>query len=252
MRQLRAKTEELEQAMEKLNRINQIKDDFLSLVGHELRTPLSNILGYAEFLVEGGLSSNEEKEFTQTIYQESRRLARLVNEILDLSRLERGRLVYHYVYQSIEPIIEEAIHSVGADAEQKNIKINSKLNCPLLLWIDRDRIKQVLLNFLGNAIKYSPAGREVLVESKLVDDGALVLVQDQGQGIGEEDLTRVFEKFYRAKNIEHHSQGAGLGLPIAKRIIEEGHQGRIWAESPGLGKGAIFYFWIPSIVKNAS
>gem|GEM_PF-4119802 len=252
MRQLRAKTEELERAMEELNRINQVKDDFLSVVGHELRTPLSNILGYAEFLQEGGLSSNEEKEFIQTIYQESRRLARLVNEILDLSRLERGRLVYHYVNQPLEPIIEEAINSVRVEAEQKNIKITSKLNCPLLLWIDRDRIQQVIINLLGNAIKYSPAGREVRVVSTVKDDGALVSVQDQGEGIAKENLERVFDKFFRVENIEHHSQGAGLGLPIAKRIIEEGHQGRIWAESPGLGKGAIFYFWLPRIVKNGA
>ena len=88
--------------------------------------------------------------------------------------------------------------------------------------------------------------------STVKDDGALVSVQDQGEGIAKENLERVFDKFFRVENIEHHGQGAGLGLPIAKRIIEEGHQGRIWAESPGLGKGAIFYFWLPRIVKNGA
>lgn len=252
MRDLKQKTAELEKAMQQLNERDKTKDDFLSVVGHELRTPLANILGYSEFLLEGELKPSEKKEFLSVVYQESRRLSRLVNEILDLSRLEAGRLVYHYVLQPIDPILEESVEAVRAEAENKKVKISPSLGCGLELWLDRDRIKQVAINLLNNAIKYSEPGTETRLESKAMDNGVLVSVADQGMGIAPEDYEKVFEKFGRVQEVEHHTQGAGLGLPIAKRIIEEGHGGRIWLESPGLGQGSTFYFWLPKSAKHAA
>lgn len=250
MRQLKNKTEGLEKAMTDLKQADKIKDDFLSLVGHELRTPLSNILGYAEFLADGNLEEKEKEEFTGIIYQEARRLARLVNEILDMSRLESGRLVYHYVYQPLDPVLEEAVSSVKADADQKRMLIHLAKGFGKEIWFDRDRIKQVAVNLFSNAVKYSEPEHEVWIESKELDQGALISVKDQGIGIAAENLEKVFEKFHRVENLEHHSQGAGLGLPIAKRIIEEGHNGRVWLESEGLGKGSVFYVWISGGMKN--
>jgi len=250
MRQLKEKTEKLEQTMEELKQTDKVKDDFLSLVGHELRTPLSNILGYAEFLAEGDLEEKEKEEFNNVIYQESRRLARLVNEILDISRLESGRLVYHYVHQALDPVLEEAVDSLQVEAEQRKMQVHLNTSFGKTIWFDRDRIKQVIVNLLANAIKYSDPEHEVWIESKEVDQGAMVSVKDQGMGIARENLEKVFEKFHRVENLEHHAQGAGLGLPIARRIIEEGHNGRIWLESDGLGKGSVFYFWIPGVLKN--
>lgn len=245
MSAMKEKAVELEAAMRQLSERDKVKDDFLSVVGHELRTPLANIMGYAEFLLEGELNPAEKKEFIQVVYQESRRLARLVNEILDMSRLEAGRLIYHYVPQPIDPVLNEVADSIRAEAEQKSILITRRLNCELEIWMDRDRIKQVVINLLNNAVKYSPSNTEVRIESESVDDGALVKVSDQGIGIEGENLTKVFEKFHRVTEVEHHTQGAGLGLPIAKRIIEEGHAGRIWLESPGKNKGSTFRFWLP-------
>ncbi len=250
MKQLQAKTEDLEKAMSALKQTDKIKDDFLSLVGHELRTPLSNILGYAEFLAEGNLDEKEKGEFNQIIYQEARRLARLVNEILDMSRLESGRLVYHYVYQPLDPVLEEAVSSVRADAEQKKMQIQFQKGFGKEIWFDRDRIMQVVVNLLINAIKYSAPELSIRIESKEVDQGALILVKDQGVGVAPENTEKLFEKFHRVENLEHHSEGAGLGLPIAKRIIEEGHNGRIWLESEGLGKGSTFFAWISAGMKN--
>lgn len=251
MRDLHEKTEDLENAMVQLAARDKIKDDFLSLVGHELRTPLSNILGYAEFLNEGNVKEGERKEFIGVIYQESRRLARLVNEILDLSRLEAGRLMYHHVLQPLDPVLQEAVDAVHAEAEQKRIRINKELGAGPELWIDRDRIKQVAINLLNNAIKYSDSATETRISSKELDGGILVAVEDQGMGIAQENLEKVFEKFSRVESLEHHTQGAGLGLPIAKKIIEEGHSGKMWLESQGLGKGSTFFFWIPKQVKDA-
>jgi PAS domain S-box-containing protein len=250
MRDLKQKTSELEKAMEQLSERDRAKDDFLSVVGHELRTPLANILGYSEFLLEGELKPSEKKEFISVVYQESRRLARLVNEILDLSRLEAGKLIYHYVLQPIDPILKESAEAVRAEAENKKIKISQELGYGQELWLDRDRIKQVVINLLNNAIKYSEPGTETRLESKAIENGVLVSVADQGMGIAPENHEKVFEKFGRVQEVEHHTQGAGLGLPIAKRIIEEGHGGRLWLESPGLGQGSTFYFWLPKSVKH--
>jgi len=251
MRDLHQKTEDLENAMVQLAARDKMKDDFLSLVGHELRTPLANILGYAEFLDEGNVKEGERKEFIGVIYQESRRLARLVNEILDLSRLEAGRLIYHHVLQPLDPVLLEAVDAVRAEAEQKRVRISKNLGAGPELWIDRDRIKQVAINLLINAVKYSNSETETKISSKELDGGIMVAVEDQGMGIALENLEKVFEKFSRVESLEHHTQGAGLGLPIAKKIIEEGHSGRMWLESQGLGKGSTFFFWIPKQVKNA-
>jgi len=250
LRHLKEKTSELEKAVGELSERDKVKDDFLSMVGHELRTPLANILGYAEFLLEGGVNEEEKDKFLQVIYQESRRLARLVNEILDLSRMQAGRLVYHYVLQPMDPVIGEAVEAVAAEAEQKKIRVEKKINSGLTLWIDRDRIKQVAINLLNNAIKYSNPESEVRIETREMDQGALVLVEDHGIGIAREDQDQVFEKFGRVEELEHHTQGAGLGLTIVKLIIEDGHRGRVWLESAGVGKGSTFYFWLPTIAEK--
>jgi len=245
MRHLKENTAELEKALSQLAEKDKAKDDFLSVVGHELRTPLSNILGYSEFLYEGQAREEEKKEFLGVIYQESRRLARLVNEILDLSRMEAGKLIYHQVLQHLDPVLEEAVQTVSSEADKKKIRLTKNLHAGLEIWMDRDRINQVAINLLNNAIKYSNEGTEIRIESREMDQGALVLVEDQGMGISRENIAKVFDKFHRLVEVEHHTTGAGLGLPIAKRIIEEGHGGRIWVESAGLNKGSTFFFWVP-------
>lgn len=251
MKDLSRKTADLEKALTELAARDKMKDDFLSLVGHELRTPLANILGYAEFLNEGMVKESERKEFIGVIYQEARRLARLVNEILDLSRLEAGRLVYHHVLQPLDPILTEAADSVRAESEQKRVRITQDLAADMEIWVDRDRIKQVAINLLNNAVKYSDPDTVTGISSRVLDGGVLVTVEDHGFGIAPENKDKVFEKFSRVESLEHHTQGAGLGLPIAKKIIEEGHSGRMWMESEGLGKGSSFFFWLPKSGKNA-
>ncbi len=242
---LQNQIEELKQELSQLQEESVVKDEFLSLIGHELRTPLANILGYVEFIQEEELAKDEGKRYIGIVYQESRRLARLVNDILDLSRLEAKKLIYNYVLTELDDILNDAVQAVQAEADKKQIKIIKELHCKNPLWLDPDRIKQTTINLLNNAIKFSPQNSEIKLASTTLNEGALVFVQDWGDGIEPEDLERIFKKFERGKSHKSKAGGVGLGLAIAKMIIEDGHKGKLWAESDGLGKGSTFYFWIP-------
>lgn len=243
---LEKKNEELSRLNQELQRLDQMKDDVLSLVGHELRAPLANILGYAEFLNEWQLSPEERKEFTRVIYQESQHLRRLVNDILDLSRMEAGRMFYNYVSDSINRVVHEAVKSLRVDLEKKLIQLELKLDDQLEpLEFDPDRIQQVITNLLHNAIKFSPPGKHIRVITEAIEGGIRLSVADEGPGIEADQMTRIFNKFEQIIDIRHHHEGAGLGLAIAKRIIEEGHKGRIGVESRGKDQGAVFWFTLP-------
>lgn len=243
---LEKRNQELVSAYEELQHLDQMKDDLLNLVGHELRAPLANILGYAEFLNEWDLTPEEKHDYTRIIYQESQRLTRLVNDILDLSRMEAGRIIYHYLPGSINRVIKAAVDSVRADAEKKKIKFQIDLDDQLEpVEHDPDRIQQVATNILHNAIKFTEEGGAVSIKTEAVESGVRVSITDQGIGIDPSDADKVFNKFEQIENIKHHSIGAGLGMSIAKQIIEEGHGGSIWFESEGDGQGAVFKFMVP-------
>jgi PAS domain S-box-containing protein len=246
MQELKHKNIELEKAYSELKNLDVMKDDLLSLVGHELRAPLSNILGYSEFLQEDNLSKEESEEFSGIIYQESQRLSRLVNDILDLSRMERGKLVYHYIHEDLNKLVERCVSSVESSLREKELKLDVSLDDGnQVIQFDPDRIQQVVTNILDNAIKFSKAGQTITVKTEAGQGEAKISIADQGLGIAVENAHKVFNKFEQIEDLRKHSVGSGLGMPIAKRIIEEGHEGKIWFESPGLGKGATFYITIP-------
>jgi two-component system phosphate regulon sensor histidine kinase PhoR len=243
---LERKNRELEKAYQELKNLDIMKDDFLSLVGHELRAPLANILGYTEFLKQWELTEQEKKEYLEIIYQESQHLRRLVNDILDLSRMEAGRVSYNSIRSSVNRVVRTAMDSQRALAEQKGIRIVTELEEQLEpIDIDPDKIQQVVSNIVHNAIKFSDPETTVTITTSAAEDGIKVSVADQGIGIPEEFAEKVFNKFEQVAAVKHHSEGAGLGMSIAKHIIEEGHGGRIWFESPGEGKGTAFIFTIP-------
>jgi len=243
---LEKKNRELALAYEELQHIDRMKDDILSLVGHELRAPLANILGYAEFLTEDDLESGDRKKFSRIIYQESQRLTRLVNDILDLTRMEAGRMSYFYVKDSINRVVQAAADSLSADSEIKEVKLVLELDEQIEpLEFDPDRIQQVATNVIHNAIKFTPKGKSVTIRTEQTENGVRVSVKDQGIGIEEQDGHRVFKKFEQIGDVNHHAIGAGLGMPIAKIIIEEGHGGSIGFLSEGRDKGTEFRFLIP-------
>jgi len=246
VRELARKNRELELAYQELQKVDGLKDDLMGLVGHELRAPLSNILGYAEFLTEDALPTGEVKQFSRIIHQESQRLARLVNDILDLSRMEAGKLVYHYVLYQLNRVVETAVQACSSDIQAKRQRLEVKLDPRLPeLQFDPDRIQQVVVNMVTNASKYSPEERRIRAVTKAEAGGARVEVVDEGIGIAPENAAKVFSKFEQIEDVRKHSVGAGLGMPIAKLIIEDGHGGTIGFSSAGLGHGCTFYFILP-------
>ncbi len=241
-----AKKEQLEEAYEELRRLDAAKDDFLSLVGHELRTPLTSVLSFSEFLAEEGISPEEVKEFATSIHREAVRLHDLVNDVLDLAKMEAGKLSYDYTEGNLEGVAELCISIMAAVAKKRDITIRFEKdeNLPALCFA-YDRIQQVILNLLSNAIKFSNDRGEVIVSVRDQGDSVCLSVRDFGVGIAARDISKVFNKFEQIEAVKHHSKGTGFGMPISKNIVEAGHNGNLWVNSDGRGKGATFFFTLP-------
>lgn len=244
----------LSREVSKLREVDSLKNDFLSLVSHELRTPLTSILAYTETLLMEGIIDTEEerREYLQIIYDEGERLTRLINDVLDLTKMEAGKMEYLLEERDLNEVLHNAVMSSDPVARQKGLTLRADLAADLpVVRFDPDRIMQVLMNFLSNAIKFTDKGGRVTVVSEsappLPDSNTpsvRVSVIDTGIGIAPENLDKVFSKFEQIESIDHHSIGTGLGMPICKQIVEEGHGGEIGLTSEP-GKGTTFFFRIP-------
>lgn len=215
--------------------------EFVSSVSHEMKTPLAGIKAYVELLADGDAEDEQTREeFLGVINGQTDRLQRLVDNMLNLARIEAGVVRVCKQARSLNEILEEALRLVQPSAEAKQIELGSELS-PLYLGVlaDRDMLLQAAINLLSNAIKYTPSGGKVTLRTRLLDDEICFEVQDTGVGLCEEDCQRVFEKFYRVKKDKAMAQGTGLGLPLAKHIIEDVHGGRLTVESV-LGQGSTF------------
>jgi len=215
--------------------------EFVSAVSHEMKTPLAGIKAYVELLVDGDAEDDETREeFLEIINSQADRLQRLIDNMLNLARIEAGVVSVSKQTQSLNPLLEEALHVVQPSAEAKRIQLVSELS-PMYLGVlaDRDMLMQSAINLLSNAIKYTPDQGTVTLRSRLEDDKIRFEVQDTGVGLSEEDCHRVFEKFYRVKKDKDMASGTGLGLPLAKHIVEDVHGGVLSAESI-LGEGSTF------------
>ena len=231
-----------------LNRLENIRKDFIANVSHELRTPISNIKGYAETLLEGAMEDKENaKEFINIIYQESNRMANLIEDLLDLSKIESGKIKMNFSKIEIEPIIKRSISVLENSIKNKKLSVNINIQNGLPKIIADDiRLTQVFLNLLDNAIKYTDEGGKINIEVFKTDGFVQVNITDTGIGIPEKDLSRIFERFYRVdKARSRELGGTGLGLSIVKHIILA-HNGKIWAKSK-LGFGSTFSFTIPCL-----
>lgn len=229
-----------------LRRLEQIRQDFVANVSHELRTPISSIKGYAETLLEGALEDKDNaKEFISIIYQDSNRLANLINDLLDLSKIESGKMKMNFVPLDSISVIRRAITVIENQAKAKSISIKLNLSPELpKIKVDETRFSQVMINLLDNAIKYTPENGLVTVVANVVNNTLQVDIEDTGIGISEKDLPRIFERFYRVdKARSRELGGTGLGLSIVKHIIQA-HGGQVWVKSE-LGLGSIFSFTIP-------
>jgi two-component system, NtrC family, sensor histidine kinase GlrK len=233
---------------DRLQAVDKMKSDFYSVMSHELRTPLTSIKEGTSLLMEkaGGELTEKQRKLLTIISGESRRLIDLVNSLLDLSRLEEGKMPFHFRPTDILPLIRRVAGEIEPLALAKKIQLQvvSTHSMPPVN-MDPERILQVLRNFIGNALKFTPEGGRVKVTAQRQEGGLCVLVEDTGPGISRENLKTVFEKFRQGSVKEWEAmKGSGLGLAIAKQIITE-HGGKVWAESQP-GQGSSFIFVLPS------
>ena len=228
----------------KLKKIDQMKSEFLSNVSHELRTPLQSIGGFTKLLLNGQVPDPAtQQEFLQIIDRETLHLGNLINSLLDMSRLEAGHFQINPRPTAVRDIIVDSISSFHSLAREKEITLNEDIPGSLPeMEVDGERLRQVVINLLGNAIKFSDPGGVVTVKAEKSNGDLLLQVADRGIGIAEKDRTHLFERFFRAEG-EMVRGGSGLGLYISRQIVEA-HGGRIWADSE-FGKGSTFSFTLP-------
>ena len=254
--------------------VDRMKTEFISMVSHELRTPLTSVLGFAKLIsksfekdVASKFDADDRKgqravrrinENLQIIVNEGERLTRLINDVLDISKMEAGKVEWHMEQVAVERVIRSAVTAISSLAKQKGLPIRVRVADHLpAVQADPDRLTQVLTNLLSNAIKFTDAGQVELIARHVEDnpDGVepasrdgwvAVSVKDSGIGIAPENLSQVFEKFRQVRDVTpDRPKGTGLGLPICQEIIEQ-HGGRIWVESE-LGVGSVFTFVLPII-----
>jgi len=228
----------------KLEQTEAMRRQLIGDVTHELRTPLTTIKGYMEGLIDGVLPSNEET-YTH-IYREADRLQHLVNDLQELSRVEAGAYELHRQYTTVNDLVNTAITRLNRQFEEKEVDLTAHVPEDLpSVNIDADRIGQVLLNLLGNALQYTPPGGRVDITAVQLPEEIQIRISDTGIGIPAEHLHNIFTRFYRVdKSRSRSGGGSGIGLTIAKYLVEA-HSGRIWVESQGAGKGSTFIFTIP-------
>jgi signal transduction histidine kinase len=246
-KELEAATAELRTANERLQELDRLKDDFVSTVTHELRTPLTSIRAFSEILHDNPeLEVAERQKFLTIIIQESERLTRLINQVLDLAKLESGRAEWQVADVDLAAVIADSINATGQLFRAKDVALDVQVpeRVPPVRG-DRDRLVQVLINLLSNAVKFVAAGEgRVRVELARAGEALEVRVVDNGPGVGVEDQKFIFEKFRQAGDtMTEKPQGTGLGLPISRQIVEH-LGGRLWVESVP-GQGATFAFALP-------
>jgi two-component system, OmpR family, sensor histidine kinase ResE len=228
-------------------RLDKLRKDFIANVSHELRTPISMLQGYSEAIVDDIAGSEEEKkEIARIIYDESLRMGRLVNDLLDLARMEAGHITLNKDVIGVMSFTERVTNKFIGLAKEKKVSIyfESDVEINKEIYMDPDRIEQVLTNLIDNALRHTPTGGEVTVSLTEKKGGFLFHVRDTGSGIPEEDLPFVFERFYKADKARTRGKsGTGLGLAIAKNIIES-HKGHIQVQSK-VDQGTTFTFFLP-------
>ncbi len=229
----------------KQKELEQMKEDFISITSHELKTPLTTIKAYGQ-IAEMMLKKKGDTEtlgMIEKMGSQVNRLTALIEELLDVTKVKQGKLTYHETLFDLNSLVKEVID------DMQNIitthQIVTEFTQPAKVYADKDKISQVLNNLITNAVKYSSGQEKIIVSTKLKDKGIVVSVQDFGLGIEKEDHENVFEQFYRISGKRSTFPGLGIGLYIAREILKR-QDGKIWVESE-LNKGSIFYFWLPVV-----
>jgi signal transduction histidine kinase/CheY-like chemotaxis protein len=246
---LRGSNKELADANQKLQELDRLKSKFLSVATHELRTPLSVILGYNSMLAES-LGDRLDEQDKQTLVESiaaCKRLIRLVNSMLDINQIESGRMKMSYATQDMRDVVSRIAALFQQDARSKDIRLTIELPTRLpKMEMDVERIEQVLVNLVGNALKFTPGGGVITISVRARSENREieVAVKDTGPGITEEDQEKIFDEFSSVRRRHQTSAGSGLGLAIVKRIVE-GHGGHVQVKSAP-GRGSTFTFTVPT------
>lgn len=220
------------------------QSDWIAEIVHEIRTPLTSIMTYAELLATHQLEQNSRQKFVEIINHEAHRVNGLIGQFLDLARLESGRVIMKRAPFSLPEIVRLSLDLVRPQAQERKMELQAEIPAGLPeVRGDAERIQQVLLNFLSNAVKYADPGDQITVLCRLEPEEIVVTVTDTGPGIAQEHQQGLFEKFSRVPGSEERAEGSGLGLNIARQIVQA-HNGRIWVESE-LGRGSSFAFSLP-------
>jgi PAS domain S-box-containing protein len=246
-------TEEIRQRNElaitnaQLQQASHAKSEFLANMSHELRTPLNSIIGFSEVLQEKTFGELNEKQakYVENVLTSGKHLLGLINDILDLSKVEAGKIELKYEEFSLPDLLSESQTLVSTMASKKSISLESKIEEGISrITADPTKVKQIMYNLLSNAIKFTPDGGRVTVNAKRADNMVQISVEDTGIGLREEDQENIFEEFYQVdSSYARQYQGTGLGLSLTKRLVEL-HGGKIWVESE-IGRGSTFAFTIP-------
>jgi PAS domain S-box-containing protein len=244
--ELSNKNEQLARALSTAHSATEAKSRFLAGISHELRTPLNGIIGFSELMHDGkvGAVSDEHREFLEDILTSARHLLRLINDILDLSKVEAGRMEFQPEQQLVDALVQEVRDVVRPLADRKGLELTTDVPASLTAVIDPSRFKQVLYNYLSNAVKFTPPGGRVSLRVTVEEDTRFRLeVEDTGIGIDPAEIGRLFQEFQQLPNSRTAEQGTGLGLALTRHIVEA--QGGSVAVRSLLGKGSVFSAVLP-------
>ncbi len=241
------RTDELQKANIALEKANRLKSEFLATMSHELRTPLNSIIGFAEVLKDEvvGTLSTEQKEYLSDIHGSGQHLLNMINSILDLSKIEAGKLELHYEEFPVQEAINEVLNTIIGFSNKKGIHIHTHIHEDVSsITVDKVKFKQIMFNLLSNAVKFTPENGRVAIDAGLMNQHVQIAVSDTGIGIKSEDMDKIFEAFRQLDaSYARRYEGTGLGLTLTKRLIEL-HGGKIWVISE-YGKGSTFTFTLP-------
>ncbi|MCX5678703.1 MAG: ATP-binding protein [Candidatus Omnitrophica bacterium] len=237
-----------EEANKKLQALDTMKNDFIAIVSHDLRTPLTAIKNSVTLLSKGWPDKRvvdpKQKELLDIIMSNTNRQIRMISDLLDISKIEAGVMSVHAESMDITVLSTDMINSLKSQADEKKITLKMAPDCkPIEAHADPEHTRRVLSNLLNNAIKFTPEGGSIELKLNSRPDDVIVIISDTGVGIPADDINKLFNKFYRSSSVSHHKEGSGLGLAISKGLIEA-QGGRIWVESK-VGAGSSFYFTLP-------
>jgi signal transduction histidine kinase len=247
-KKIKERTNELVKSLREIEKISKVKSDFISSVSHELRTPLTSVKGFSSLLVgeKFGKLPEEAKARLTKIDENVNKLMDIVNTLLDISRIESRRMEIKIVPVEIVKVIKDVTDFLSPQTESKKIKLTLDAPQALNVYADKNLIERVFINLINNAIKFTPQEGKITVSCEKKDNWALFTVADNGCGIGQEDLGKIFQEFFRASSpLGSEVKGSGLGLSLVKRIIDT-HKEKIWVESE-LDKGTKFYFTLRTV-----